>query len=1236
MSKITKSAVAVLIALALSVIFVFSTAFANGFTFTASAEPVTENVIINTGVTDSVKYGDSFNVDATASVKTPGGLVKTGVTSVTADEVGIYEVTYTSDGSNKGSYTYNVECYMEYEYKLIVDNYGATIPTYWKKDSADITLPGATLYYYDEDVEKWLPAKDSSVVYCRVTVPGKASVEKDVSSWTDSDRTISPDTEGVYFFTYYAKLAGGKNVISQEYTMQVQRTFSDTSAPTLVVSGMPSSASVGTQVSLPKATVTDDYDTRVYTEIRVTHDYGDGKGVVDVKDVVIDEKTGYAAKDPDGNTLYYKADANGGYAYSGSELATTTKPEEAVTVKFDNDSFMSFYPADEGTYTVTYSAKDSTGYYGGENDLSNSTTQRNYQISVSDTSAPVYDELDSSLIPSQWGYYGVYRKYVDGKDASDPDEEPVKIAQTIQFPIPELYDNKDDESALRASFTITDPSNKTVMTFRNILLTEHSGDCSYAPADYDGGNKTYYFFRYWETEGYTVDESTGKITGNGIGDNAYSLVYYDTAAGKVTKGFFDFNKYKPGNSAIGSYTVTYVARDTKGNGSTQSFSIDLQSSFTDEVAPVVDFDAPAYFAFGASEKEDKIEDVDIRDTQDSRLDVKYYIIFNKGTLSVDNDLTLESGLTEGDNYYEMDYTAGTNTFTLVRENGANVLTVTDKDGVEHDVTVTSASVYVAASATDAVGNNTFKCVEISVLDATDDTAKSATTAFGTLNTEDATVGEEYLLGSATVTYATAADRNYTGFELYVQRVKDGDGKEVNEDPLSAVSFETYSDNGNAVSGAQNTLHIDNIRFTPGRSGVYMVVLRGYYISGKSETKMVFVTANGGSGSGSGVASGVGLPTTMEYGQTYEFNDTYTTNLENAGILHSVTGGRIKVMGNEVTAYSIASYTFKDYVFKYETSTDGTNDNKGSVKYDLTGNKYNGISSEYEEKGRQYTQVSDTQTLTINLQGAMPTYSEKFSSDYTGTPNVVVLPNVSASSKNGNAADLKITVTDPDGVDMTGSVYMAGDVDSMFDEYKNAYQDLGITLEGNMAVFFPEKDGTYTVTYSASLNGQTATASYTIKAGDVVAPAFTADIGSIDSVLKTADSYPSTSVGAKFDFARIVVQDPSNTGYTYSKQLISPEGDVVFTVTTADRINNGNSYELTSTGLYQVVYSVTDEVGNTSTLKYSIVVTSTSGNISSDAVTTLAVVLIIVGVILIAGVIIYMIRFRKRKGSKSAK
>ena len=63
----------------------------------------------------------------------------------------------------------------------------------------------------------------------------------------------------------------------------------------------------------------------------------------------------------------------------------------------------------------------------------------------------------------------------------------------------------------------------------------------------------------------------------------------------------------------------------------------------------------------------------------------------------------------------------------------------------------------------------------------------------------------------------------------------------------------------------------------------------------------------------------------------------------------------------------------------------------------------------------------------------------------------------------------------------------------------------------------------------------------------------------------------------------------------------------------------------------MTYTVTDDIGNTSYVTYTINVTTSSSSISSDAITTLAVVLIVVGVLLIAGVIVWFIRFRKRKG-----
>ena len=71
---------------------------------------------------------------------TPGGLELTtaeGLTpsggdyTFTADELGIYRVTYEfTSGDKSGSYYYNIECYMDYEFMFIVDGYGSSIPSY--------------------------------------------------------------------------------------------------------------------------------------------------------------------------------------------------------------------------------------------------------------------------------------------------------------------------------------------------------------------------------------------------------------------------------------------------------------------------------------------------------------------------------------------------------------------------------------------------------------------------------------------------------------------------------------------------------------------------------------------------------------------------------------------------------------------------------------------------------------------------------------------------------------------------------------------------------------------------------------------------------------------------------------------------------------------------------------------------------------------------------------------------
>ena len=490
---------------------------------------------------------------------------------------------------------------------------------------------------------------------------------------------------------------------------------------------------------------------------------------------------------------------------------------------------------------------------------------------------------------------------------------------------------------------------------------------------------------------------------------------------------------------------------------------------------------------------------------------------------------------------------------------------------------------------------------------------------------------------------------------------------MTENPLSNVAFETYS----MAQAGNYTIHADNIRFTPSVAGTYMVVFRAYNVMGDSVVKVMFAdVVRGGNNGGATTSAASSLPSTLEVGRTYKLTDSYNVDPADYagsgadstyGIVRSIKGGKVSIVGNELTAYSVCSYSLTDYTFLHENTAIGDNNISGNISYEYvnttdngtaTGNyagvttgsanyNYVGISTPNVEQPRtDYVNASDTTTAAFQLQGVMPTYSALWDDAWTAEsedmPNVVILPNISAYSPNAAAEDIDIEITDADG--NAPVYYMAKDKESMDDTYKAAVAKLtgktGTDLSGfygNMAMFVPTEDGVYTITYTATLNNQTVTTEYTISAGDVIAPTIKVDVGVINGRTQVAADSVSASVGSSFDFAAIRVENEPTTGFTFKKELIDPSGATVATITSQNLANNGASYELSTAGQYTVQYTVTDAAGNSISVKYTIVVSSSSvSNPSSGAVTTLAVVLIIVGVILIAGVVIYLIRFRKRK------
>ncbi|MBP5593196.1 MAG: hypothetical protein J6X75_03400 [Clostridia bacterium] len=1209
-----KKPLAVLASLLLVLAFVFSGAF-TAVRLTASAAAPDELALVNTNVTNYVIYGKTFTVGKAGSykvsVEAPDGSlvldkqVLAADEDITAAQVGIYVVTYYADENNDFAvYSYNVESYMEYEYYLIVDGYGAGLPSVWKSSNTAPTLPGAKLYYYDEDEEKYLPSglKDDpgrlSTVNCKVTAPDGTTVTYSAAELASGKKLYATGAQGVYYVTYYAELYGGRKILSEQFTVQVQNTFNDAKAPTMSISGVSSTSSVNVKNTLPKATLTDDYDERVNVTIKVTHAFGEGAAETDVPDVVIDKKTGFAAKDDSGKILYYEANADGSYKVDANgDYVYTTNIANAVKAVFDNDKFMDFIPTEEGIYKVSYAAMDNTGKVLDSD--ANKTKEQSFTIKVSDTTAPVIDKLEDSLIPTRWGMSSVKRLDYDDSNGNGQFDDAIEIdSKAIRFPIPEAFDNATATENIKCAFTLTDNNSKQILSFENILATSASDSSKSSTGKLRGEPETsYYFFKYWEGTGYTVNPTTGAITGPGITGNAISLVYYDPANG--SKGFFDFDFLADRTDYLGTYTVTYRLKDDKGTSSSRSFELILQDSYRDTDLPSVDFTAPKYIAFRNYESIETITNVTATDANDTRLAVEYYILFNN-TIAMDGtfDAFEEAAvLGYGDDIVELDSMLGYNDIRLKIDNGEYIATIEDAYGDEHKISVdVTKSAYLAIRAIDSVGNFKFFVEEIQIIDGTVAATYDVTPVYTYVGETPAVTDANgyYTFGSFYIDFGSFENRNYTGFELYVKQVYDKNGRAVDKAPLSTVSFETYSDNR---PGGTHRLYVDNIRFKVSASGKYMIVTRGFNVSGDSATLVSFVDIDIYTGAGSVIVSSI-LSDELNYGETYSLpNDYYYSGAAEAGVLRAITGGRMQLMGTEFTALQCCSFSFVDYVFEYSTT--------GNIaQYDANYNVLN----VYAKSGSYSSRVDDKEKPVFQTLGVMPTYAAK--------NDVVRLPAVSASSANGKSTAITCKVTDKDG----NAVEV---IDSSRDN----------TLGPNEFSFRATKDGNYTVSYTAIINDNESSTSYTIACGDITPPEFTVDIGYINSSLKrSADGTPEATVNDLFDFAIIQVDDEDSTGYTYSKTLLTPENEEVSDSKVTDNAskNNGTSYELTLAGTYTVVYKVTDNVGNTTTIKYYITVTTSSSNVSSEAIQTLAIVLIIVGVIVIAGAVIYFIRFRKRK------
>lgn len=720
----------------------------------------------------------------------------------------------------------------------------------------------------------------------------------------------------------------------------------------------------------------------------------------------------------------------------------------------------------------------------------------------------------------------------------------------IYIPIPELVDNKsrvgnaDDPISLYLRITDVEKST-TILTIDNVL----ADDAAFT------GNST-----YGESgTSYPVDKENGVFE-------------------------FDLEQYhRSGDSADlnGEYTIYYRASDKSGNRSTKSYTVNVRDDFTDDAAPSrADVTAPAYVAI--ADKEFTIPTPEVADATDSRPQVIYRVYSEDGE-SKDNFIDVEGGETaefgkEGDVDYlyinkgKTDISGSYEKKLKLGDNLYFVVVAKDKVGnAKSNAALNADATDVEDFKTCEAKTNIIKSIGVTVgLDTTDVSIVTGETGGG-----DIISGKKVKAGGFKIT--TGANmREYVGFEVIVK-----DGK----DNVLNVTLETYS----AINGNNAEIFVKNISFNAGAEGTHKMTVRAFDVNGK-QTVEAFTFDVKPSSNNPGSTSSTTIGTTGSVNVKYKLHNDKISGIGVEGgkyyVVRKITGGAFSLMGSELTVSMQGSYSIKDgYIDKADLDADTWN----VVPY---GSPYS-------------VSVTDTAAPVIEVQGVMPTYSEKYNKD---TNNLITLPSVIAFSENGNAK-VDVRVTGP----------------------KNQRIETTKVDETNEYTFKGEYDGVYTVTYTATYaDASPVTATYTINVGDVTGPLFTYTTG-------TAAEGSTHKVGDTFEFGKLeVTGETSTSNFTITKKLMNPSREEVSGATVSgsydsyrNKVNNDTAIKLDKVGEYRVVYTVTDASGNETVMDYKFTVVN-SGSSTPTTFTALSITLTVVAVVLLAGVIVYVVRFRKVK------
>lgn len=707
------------------------------------------------------------------------------------------------------------------------------------------------------------------------------------------------------------------------------------------------------------------------------------------------------------------------------------------------------------------------------------------------------------------------------------------------------------------------------------------------------------YFRITDSDNSkTIVEFTNILAGDDSNDSKFT--YTDTynkehKGDKVTFNkenpfTFDFNLYNKTNSTgenqtlPGTYTVLYRARDKANNTSSRTFTVTLQDTYTDSAAPTTaEVTVPDYIS--SADKTFTVPNASVADAADSRLK-KVYRIYNNngekydvlggevadiedGKLIFNKGKEIESRFALTDKLYF--YVSATDKAGNFKSN-----VIIDNKDVDLDAADVAADAYKQCDASlkvvgEDAGTITYSGTNMTLKDSGEITA-----------------GDNVTFKGFTITNSDKAMRKYTGYEV---SVRDPQGN-----PLNVTLETTTKEATDSV-----TIYVQNIMFnaavpTLEAEDKYTVTVRVFDVNGNNSVYAYTLTGVKKSTSGNGEASSATIGASGEVDVTYKLhNETIKGINGNEGdvyrVVRKISGGIFSLMGSEFTAKTQGSYTVSDGYINADEITEN-------------GFDYSKVTAAGSNNGVYNFNITDSSAPVLEVQGVMPTY-KAFPTNEDDTPVKkeveVVLPKIVAYTENGEAV-VKIEVKDRNG----GSV--------KFDKEKNS--------------FIATMDGKYTVSVTATYaNSTPATATYEISVGDVIGPEFKVEGGTNVAVTMT--------VGDKFEFGKMVLIN-SESGVEITKTLKDPSGETVADATVtgsftsnADRVNNGTDIVLNMAGTYRVRYEAKDSVGNVSPLEFEITVVS-KGSSTPTIWTGLSTALIVIAVVLLAGVIVYVVRFRKVK------